>query len=130
MRLGRWLRRRKLGDPQQLGRLGEWLAHDYLAACGYDIVARNWRAPFGEVDIVAQKDGRLHFVEVKSRLRDPEHRPEEAVTAERRARYLQLARYFQKEHHAEDRSALFHVIGIEFEPTGDYELTFIEDALK
>lgn len=46
------------------------LAADYLAQHGYDIIEQNWRAPAaslrGELDIIARKDHRLVFVEVKS----------------------------------------------------------------
>ncbi len=48
------------------GRLGEARAAAYLAAKGYGIVARNFRSRAGEVDIIAEKDGTLAFVEVKT----------------------------------------------------------------
>jgi putative endonuclease len=130
MGIGKWLRRRKMGDPKQLGRMGEWLAYDHLVRHGYDVIARGWRAPFGEVDLVARKEGRLHFIEVKTRMRDPLHSPEEAVTAERQARYFRLARYFQKEHHLEDLGTDFHVISIQFDRDGGYDLTLREHALR
>jgi putative endonuclease len=49
------------------GAQGERLAAEYLTAQGYEIVARNFRTRFGELDLIAQKDGFLALVEVKLR---------------------------------------------------------------
>ena len=49
------------------GAWGEELAAEYLLSQGYAIVARNFRTRFGELDIIAQKDGFLALVEVKLR---------------------------------------------------------------
>lgn len=50
-----------------LGHWSEWLAAVYLTVCGYRILARRYRSPFGEVDIIARRGKRLAFVEVKRR---------------------------------------------------------------
>lgn len=72
--------RGKSRSARSLGCRGEDLAHRYLQAKGFRILARNWTGPqLAEVDIVAQQDGRTVFVEVKSRA-DAEHgSPERAV---------------------------------------------------
>lgn len=49
------------------GEKGECLAAEYLTEHGYEVVARNFRTRFGELDIIAQKDGVLALVEVKLR---------------------------------------------------------------
>jgi len=49
-----------------IGRLGEDVATTYLQNKGFDVFKRNFRQKCGEIDIIAQKDGVLHFVEVKS----------------------------------------------------------------
>lgn len=54
-------RNKKIGD------LGENLVKDYLLAQGYEIVAQNWRCPWGEVDLIATNPSWLVFVEVKTR---------------------------------------------------------------
>lgn len=60
-------------STNRLGRIGEDLAARHLAALGYTIVERNWRAAVdavrGEVDIVARHGSTLVFCEVKSRRR-------------------------------------------------------------
>lgn len=49
------------------GRLAEAAVADELARRGYDIIARNWRTRWCEVDIIARHDDVVHFVEVKYR---------------------------------------------------------------
>ncbi|MBI5742227.1 MAG: YraN family protein [Candidatus Niyogibacteria bacterium] len=53
-------------EKQKVGKIGEDLAVKHLVKLGYVILARNYWKPWGEIDIVATKDGILHFVEVKS----------------------------------------------------------------
>lgn len=55
-----------MGVSQKIGRLGEELAGKFLMKRGYKIVDRNYRRPWGELDIVAERKGKIHFVEVKS----------------------------------------------------------------
>jgi putative endonuclease len=56
-------------DPRRrLGALGERLAADHLAALGYEVLERNFRTRFGELDLVARSDRCLVFCEVKTRL--------------------------------------------------------------
>ncbi|MBI3963665.1 MAG: YraN family protein [Candidatus Kerfeldbacteria bacterium] len=50
-----------------LGRAGETLAARYLETAGFVIRARQYRTRFGEIDIVAERLGVLHFIEVKAR---------------------------------------------------------------
>lgn len=54
-------------DRRLLGQIGENAAADVLRAKGYRILKQNYRCRYGEIDIVAVKNGRLAFVEVKTR---------------------------------------------------------------
>ena len=51
---------------QKLGEIGENIAARFLVKHGFEIVDRNYTKKWGEIDIVAEKDNRLYFVEVKS----------------------------------------------------------------
>mgnify|MGYP001611747702 CR=1 FL=1 len=53
-------------DTKQLGNLGEDLACGYLVEKGLNILGRNFKIKFGEVDIIAKKGKTIHFVEVKT----------------------------------------------------------------
>jgi putative endonuclease len=55
-------------DPRhRLGALGEQLAAEHLERRGYDVVARNHRTRYGEIDLVVADERALVFVEVKTR---------------------------------------------------------------
>ena len=55
---------------QKFGRLGEQIACKYLVDKGFTIIEQNYTKKIGELDIVASKDRILHFVEVKSLVKD------------------------------------------------------------
>jgi putative endonuclease len=57
-------------DKRRLGDGGEELVVEHLSKNGYKILERNYLRKWGELDIVAQKDEILHFIEVKSVSRD------------------------------------------------------------
>ena len=50
-----------------LGNLGERIAKIYLQINGYQILKCNFRCRFGEIDLIAKKEGTLHFIEVETR---------------------------------------------------------------
>jgi putative endonuclease len=53
-------------NRKEVGRIGEQVASDFLIRKGYRILDRNFRRPWGEVDIIAEKGGVIRFVEVKT----------------------------------------------------------------
>lgn len=53
-------------EKQKIGELGESLACRYLIKKGFEIMDRNYRKPWGEIDIVAQNGKKVVFVEVKT----------------------------------------------------------------
>lgn len=66
------------------GRRGEDLAHRYLRKAGYTVVARNYRLPAGELDLVAWDGETCAIVEVKTRASADYGDPESAIDAEKR----------------------------------------------
>jgi len=79
---------------KKLGAKGEKKARKYLKRHGWKIQEKNYKNPFGEVDIIARKGDVLAFVEVKTRLTDEFGAPSEAVSAQRQKRYVQAAKYY------------------------------------
>ena len=61
---------------------------------GLRVVARNWRRPEAELDIVADDGGTCVFVEVRSRTGEDHGHPLEAITPHKRARVIRAARLY------------------------------------
>jgi putative endonuclease len=80
-----------MNTKKQIGLDGENLAADYLEREGYRILHRNWRYKRLEIDIIAEKDGVLIFVEVKARKNNVYGYPEEAVNDEKMNRLMEAA---------------------------------------
>ncbi len=77
-----------------LGEKGEDAACRFLKTRGYQIVARNWRARVGEIDIIARDGDVLVFVEVKARSGDGFGGPEAAVHPGKQRRLIRTAMAF------------------------------------
>ena len=67
-------------EKRQLGDIGENLATDYLERNNYQIIERNYWKPIGEIDIVAKKDKKTAFFEVKTGILGYDLRPEDNLT--------------------------------------------------
>lgn len=80
----------------RLGLSAESRAAAYLIAKGYRILARRWRSPVGEIDIVARRRQTLVFVEVKARL--TVDAAAEAVTVRQRRRIAAAAEIWLAQH--------------------------------
>lgn len=85
-------------NTKSVGTRGEDLATDYLKKHGYKILERNFKIPFGEVDIIAQKDNFLIFVEVKYRTSLAFGRPEDAVNMRKIYKLRKLVEFYYQEH--------------------------------
>ncbi len=92
-------------------RKAEERACEYLRREGFLIVARNWRWPRGEVDIIAKEGKTLVFVEVKARTGLAHGHPAAAVGPEKRRRLIRSARAFLGER-AGEVPVRFDVISI------------------
>ena len=96
------------------GRRAEDLAAAFLEEAGLSIVARNWRRPDGELDIVAHDGGTCVFVEVRSRTGEEHGHALEAITPRKRARVVRAARlYLDAETPAAD-GFRFDVVAVTF----------------
>lgn len=73
------------------GNLGEKLAYGYLKKNNYNIVAKNYKSEYGEIDLIAQKDEILVFIEVKYRNKNCKYSPKEAVTKQKQRKIVKTA---------------------------------------
>ena|SRR3989344_6011904 len=95
-----------------LGNQGETHAIKLLIKNGYKIVERNFRKPWGEIDIVAIKDGVLIFVEVKTRKSTKYGMPEEAVTPRKIAKIKRVGELYMKLNPGLPKKARVDVVSI------------------
>ena len=83
------------GDSRKrLGNAGERLAAERLRQAGYVVRATNYRYRAGEVDVVAEEDGDIVFVEVKTRRGEAYGLPEEAVTPAKQRKLIAAAQTY------------------------------------
>lgn len=113
---------------RSLGQWGEDYAASYLEDEGWEIKYRNYNTPFGECDLIAEKDNLTAIVEVKTRQDTRFGPPEMAVTSEKRDHLRKAARFYRS--HTNDTSQLrFDVLAIKFNKK-DPELQHIEGAFQ
>ena len=104
------------GDPRQsLGKMGEDLACAELARREYVVLARRYRTRYGELDIVAEHDGAIVFVEVKAREGDEFGGGAVAVSPWKQQRVVRMAVEYVARHNLVDRPCRFDVVTVDFE---------------
>lgn len=80
------------------GQVAETFAAEYLVSEGFEIVERNWKTKWCEIDIIAIKDEIVHFVEVKYRRSDKAGDGLEAITGKKQHRMMFAARMWLHSH--------------------------------
>ena len=99
-------------DPHRLGRAAEAAACVHLTSLGYRILARNYRVPSGEIDIVARDHEMVVFVEVKARKSSAFGSAVSAVDRRKRARMRSAAEEFLQ-FHAPNAKGRFDVVSFD-----------------
>lgn len=102
---------------QQIGRLGETLAAIVLQAEGMEILCRNYRCAYGEIDLIGRKGREISFVEVKTRTGEGYGRPAEAVTREKQRKIRKTALCFLMQERIYYDSIDFRVVEIQVQQT-------------
>ena len=114
------------------GKQGEKAAVKFLKKRGYRIIEKNYRNKSGEIDIVAEHDQVLVFVEVKSRTDTEYGEPLESVTPHKQRKIGQVAKGFMVQHRIENRDCRFDVVGIKGNPDAPktWDLELVQDAFR
>jgi putative endonuclease len=114
-------------NNQRIGKWGEDTVAAYLATRGYEILARNARTPYGEIDIVTRQGDITIFVEVKTLRSSKDFFPEQNVTARKQAHMLASAEHYAAE------NAIDHwqidVIAVEGKVGPEPKITHFENAI-
>lgn len=115
----------------ETGKKAEQLAAQLLERAGYVILARNWRRPEGELDLVAKTGGVCVFVEVRSRTGLDAGHPLETVDHRKRQRVIRAARLYLDEERPPFSFFQFDCVGVVFSDAGEtVEVTHIPDAFR
>ncbi len=100
------------------GGRAEELGVTFLEKRGYRIIERNWQGRHGELDVVAERDGVLCFVEIRSRATRRFGTAAESVLGDKQRRLVRTAREWLMRYRAEGRLCRFDVLGIQLETAG------------
>jgi putative endonuclease len=112
---------------QRIGKWGEDVSVEYLTQNGYEIVGRNARTPYGEIDILAKRGAITIFVEVKTRTSNKMGLPEESITAKKREHMIYCAEHYAMENEIDNWQ--IDVISIEGKPGIEPIITYFENAI-
>jgi putative endonuclease len=99
-------------ERRLLGQAGEALAADTLQQQGYAILSRNYRTPYGEIDLIARHGDTLVFVEVKLRRSEFFGPPQAAVNAAKQRHLKLAAQYYLNQQRTADIKFRFDVVAI------------------
>jgi putative endonuclease len=95
-----------------LGKAGEEAAVDLLRENGYKILVRNYKTGLGEIDIIADDQDTICFVEVKTRQSDKFGLPNESVLPSKQRQISKVAISYLKENNLLKKKARFDVVSI------------------
>jgi putative endonuclease len=113
---------------QKIGRWGEEIAAEYLQEKGYQLVDRNFRTPYGEIDLIVRRDEITIFVEVKTRTSARFGYPEESITPRKQQHMFDSAEHYAQENKLEHWR--IDAISVEGKPSGKKpKITHFEDVL-
>ena len=121
------LRRGRQLSTRSAGNRGETLALRYLSGMGYELVQRNYRTRYGEIDLVLRDGEVLVFVEVKLRRGTGYGDPLESVTPRKQEQVRNVAEQYLAEETPEFGGLRFDVVGI-LEDRGRTNVTHLKDA--
>ncbi len=113
----------------QLGELGEKLALKRIKRYGYKLVAKNYRCPLGEIDLIAKDGDCLVFIEIKTRKNSSTGNAKEAIDKRKRRQISKVALYYMKANGCCDVKSRFDIIAINI-LGGKEEIELIKDAFE
>jgi len=111
----------------EVGKTGENLAIEWLKQQGFEILHRNWRYSFYEIDIIAKKDNYLHFIEVKCRQLFSSILPEQSVS-KKKFRHLKKAADVFLYRNPGFPWIQYDILSIRLAPNGNHEYFLLQDV--
>jgi putative endonuclease len=114
---------------QRLGERGETMACEALEKLGYAITATRYRNRFGEIDIVANDNGTVVFVEVKTKTDCSFSDPVESVTKQKQRRLVSMAEQYVAYHRLDSTPCRFDVVTVDISAAPS-KITHYKDAFR
>src|SRR5215510_2012216 len=115
-----------MSEQSDLGKLGEELATLFLQKNGYNIHERNWRFKKGELDIIAEKNDRMVFVEVKTRKSSHLAEPRITIPMKKQKQLINTADIYLKFKRV-NKESQFDVITV-IVGKSEHEIEHLQDA--
>lgn len=112
---------------KEVGAWGEEIAAKWLTEHGYEVIEKNIRTPYGEIDIIAKQGDVTVFVEVKTLTASKDFFPEHNITARKREHMLACAEHYAAEHEIDHWQ--IDVIAIEGKPPKTPIINYFENAI-
>lgn len=114
-----------------MGKWGEDKAREFLLEQDYLILAQNYHSKFGEIDIIAQKDNIICFIEVKTRKYNSLYAPVEAVSVAKQQKLIMTAQiYLAEQNFAEDFAYQFDVIEVVYYNSYIFKINHLKGAFE
>jgi putative endonuclease len=105
-------------DVEDVGRLGERIAADYLSLAGCVVIRRNYRGGRREIDLIVRDGGCIAFVEVKTRTSDAFGSAREAINRVKFAHLRSAARRFISDFRGSCAEFRFDLVAIDIDTAG------------
>lgn len=115
-----------MSKHNELGKMGEAAAADFLKKQGYDVIKQNWTFSKAELDIIALKDDKIIVTEVKTRGEDHLIEPIKAITLKKQKQIVKAANAYITENELSNE-VRFDVITVVFNRNKP-EIEHIQDA--
>jgi len=119
-------------EKKDLGDLGEKIARKYLEEKGYKILDKNFRySKLGELDIIAEKNNNIFFIEVKARMKTglTDYFPEDNITFAKQKKLIKLSQIYLSKHRLFDSSWQIDILAIEIYRDGSHDIRHTENAV-
>jgi len=119
-------------DPRHiLGKSGESLAEEFLRSKGYEIVERNFKTRFGEIDLVAKDGDTLVFLEVRTKKNAVFGHPFDTVNLKKQRKIINMAKMFLVVKDIPASTVCrFDVIGLIAEEGKEIQIFHLRDAFQ
>lgn len=99
-------------NTKESGDLAERLAADFLEGYGLNIIERNFRTRYGEIDLIANDSGMVVIIEVRAKKNEFSGLPIETVNYKKQQKVLKMARWYLAQNKLTDRAARIDVVGV------------------